>query len=122
MRTLLFQEQLMARSNHFWIIEVWTLLRGAGGGDQERGDRRQQGPRHGSSLRQFERNQCRRRRHLFQLREQRWQQNRRVRSPATRYQNILLAIDSVADDAAAHAGSGVEAPELLACLGIQGPQ
>src|SRR6266851_1418965 len=49
--------------------------------------------------------------YLFKLREQRRKQDRGVRTPATWHQNVLLAVDGVADDAAAHSGACIEAPQ-----------
>jgi len=46
-------------------------------------------------------------------------QDRRVGAPTARHQDVLLAVDGVADDAATHSGAGVEAPEHLAGIRVE---
>src|SRR5262249_5144687 len=73
-------------------------------------------------LSKFEGDQRRSCWYLFKLREQRWKQDCGVRPPTTWHQNVLLAVDGVADDAAAHSGACIEAPQHLSGVGIEGPQ
>src|SRR5215470_11538863 len=73
-------------------------------------------------LRKLEGDKGRSRRHLFELWEQRRKQQRSVGAPSAWHQNVLLAIDSVADDAGAHSRAGIEAPQHLSGVSIEGPQ